>query len=51
MFVVHDTLLNQRKMKKNTMFIYNISFFSLKVMVFSQKKVYYAFIAIKRVSY
>jgi len=38
MFVVHDTLLNQRKMKKNTMFIYKISSFFLKIMVFFQKK-------------
>jgi hypothetical protein len=44
MFVVHDTLPNQRKMKKNTMPTCKEFPFS-KVMVFFPKiRIYYAFI-------
>jgi hypothetical protein len=43
MFMVHDTLSNQRKMKKYIMPTYKIFSFFFKVMIFSPKKVYYAF--------
>jgi hypothetical protein len=48
MFVVHDTSLNQRKMKNNTMPTCKISYFLIKIMVFSQKKKFTMHLLIKK---
>jgi hypothetical protein len=44
MFVVHDTLLNQRKMKKNIIPTYKIFFLSHGNGFSPELRVYYAFI-------